>query len=75
LSPRVDDCSGSGGARSGPRHIRKDRLETTAEFDQRVQQASGVGGLFGMAEAYRLMNAKKAFRLAVEADESDHHAD
>jgi uncharacterized protein (DUF488 family) len=46
-----------------PRHIRRDRVETTGEFEQRVQDAAGVGALFGMDEAYRLMNAKKAFRL------------
>ena len=46
-----------------PRHIRRDRLETTEQFEQRVQEAAGVGGLFGMDEPYRALNAKKAFRL------------
>ncbi len=47
-----------------PRHIRKGaRLETTAEFQERVQAEAGVGALFGMAEAYRVLNARKAFRL------------
>ena len=47
-----------------PRHIRKGaRLETTAAFAERVQSEAGVGALFGMAEAYRLLNARKAFRL------------
>ncbi|MFO0844848.1 MAG: DUF488 domain-containing protein [Gemmataceae bacterium] len=45
-----------------PRHIRRDRLESTEEFEQRVQDAAGVGALFGMDEAYRLLNGKKAYR-------------
>jgi hypothetical protein len=55
-----------------PLHIRKGRAEpeTTPEFERRVQEAAGVGSLFGMAEAYRLMNAKKAFRLAAGQDEA-----
>lgn len=51
-----------------PRHIRRAGVETTGEFERRVQDAAGVGALFGMDEAYRLMNAKKAFRL--EGDSS-----
>ncbi len=53
-----------------PRHIRRDgRLETTAEMEARLQEATGLGGLFAdsLAEAYRVMNRKKAFRL--ERDE------
>jgi uncharacterized protein (DUF488 family) len=46
------------------RHIRKDgTLESTSAFHERVQEAAGVGALFGMGEALRVMNAKKAFRL------------
>jgi uncharacterized protein (DUF488 family) len=47
-----------------PRHIRKGaRLETAAEFRERVLAASGIGPLFGMAEAYRVLNKHKAYRL------------
>ena len=43
---------------------RDGRLETTAEFEARLQEATGLGGLFAesLAEAYRVMNRKKAFR-------------
>jgi uncharacterized protein (DUF488 family) len=50
-----------------PRHIRRDRVETPAEFERRVQDAAGVGALFGMDEAYRVMNRKVAFRLEDES--------
>jgi uncharacterized protein (DUF488 family) len=56
-----------------PLHIRRDgRLETTAEMEERLQEATGLGGLFaeGLADAYRVMNRKKAFRLEREADEA-----
>jgi uncharacterized protein (DUF488 family) len=52
-----------------PRHIRKGgRLETTAQFEQRLQAETGLGSLFSesLAEAYRVMNRKKAFRRAAE---------
>jgi len=52
-----------------PVHIRRDgRLETTAQLEARLQEATGLGGLFaeGLAEAYRVMNRKKAFRLEPE---------
>jgi uncharacterized protein (DUF488 family) len=57
-----------------PRHIRKDgRLETTAQFEQRLAEETGLGGLFAesLADAYRLMNRKKAFRLNRESDDSE----
>jgi uncharacterized protein (DUF488 family) len=50
-----------------PRHIRKGgRLETTAQFEHRLQEETGLGSLFpeSLAEAYRVMNRKKAFRRA-----------
>jgi uncharacterized protein (DUF488 family) len=50
-----------------PRHIRKTgRLETTAQFEERLQEATGLGNLFpeSLAEAYRVMNRKKAYRRA-----------
>jgi uncharacterized protein (DUF488 family) len=49
-----------------PVHIRKGgRLETTSEMEARLQEETGLGGLFaeGLADAYRLMNRKKAYRL------------
>jgi uncharacterized protein (DUF488 family) len=49
-----------------PVHIRRDgRLEMTSEMEARLQEATGLGGLFpeSLAEAYRVMNRKKAFRL------------
>ncbi len=55
-----------------PRHIRKDgRLETMAEMEARLQEETGLGGLFAesLAEAYRVMNRKKAYRL--ERDEEE----
>jgi uncharacterized protein (DUF488 family) len=55
-----------------PRHIRKDgRLETTAWFEQRLLEEAGVGSLFAecLADAYRLMNRKKAFRLERQAED------
>jgi uncharacterized protein (DUF488 family) len=56
-----------------PQHIRRDgRLESTAEMEARLQSETGLGGLFaeGLAEAYRVMNRKKAFRLERDADEA-----
>jgi uncharacterized protein (DUF488 family) len=56
-----------------PRHIRKGgRLETTAQFEQRLQEETGLGSLFpeSLAEAYRVMNRKKAFRRAPDEEES-----
>jgi uncharacterized protein (DUF488 family) len=56
-----------------PVHIRRDgRLETTAEMEARLQEATGLGGLFAesLAEAYRVMNRKKAFRLERDEDEA-----
>jgi uncharacterized protein (DUF488 family) len=55
-----------------PRHIRKGgAIETTARMEERLQEATGLGGLFAesLAEAYRVMNRKKAFRL--ERDEEE----
>ena len=52
-----------------PRHIRKGgRLETSAEFDERVQREAGVGALFGMDEALRVLNVKKAHRLEADGE-------
>jgi uncharacterized protein (DUF488 family) len=54
-----------------PRHIRKGgRLETTAEFEERLQAETGLGNLFpeSLAEAYRVMNRKKAFRLGASGE-------
>jgi uncharacterized protein (DUF488 family) len=48
-----------------PRHIRKDgRMETTAQLEQRLQEETGFGSMFpeSLAEAYRVMNRKKAYR-------------
>jgi hypothetical protein len=56
-----------------PVHIRRDgRLETTAELEARLQEATGLGAMFpeALAEAYRLMNRKKAFRLGRDSDEA-----
>jgi uncharacterized protein (DUF488 family) len=45
-----------------PRHIHRDgQLETMPQFEQRLREATGVDHL---PEAYRVMNCKKAFRLA-----------
>ena len=55
-----------------PLHIRKGGvLETTAGMEARLQEATGLGGLFAetLAEAYRVMNRKKAFRLDRESAE------
>jgi uncharacterized protein (DUF488 family) len=52
-----------------PRHIRKSgRIETTSQFEQRLQDETGLGSLFpeSLAEAYRVMNRKKAYRRAME---------
>jgi hypothetical protein len=40
-------------------------------MEERLQEATGLGGLFAesLAEAYRVMNRKKAFRL--ERDEEE----
>ena len=47
-----------------PRHIRKGgSLETAAEFDERIQREAGIGALFGLSEALRVLNARKAYRL------------
>jgi uncharacterized protein (DUF488 family) len=57
-----------------PRHIRKGgRVETTAQFEQRLQEETGLGSLFpeSLAEAYRVMNRKKAYRRAME-DEAEY---
>jgi uncharacterized protein (DUF488 family) len=55
-----------------PRHIRKDgRLETMAQFEARLQDETGLGGLFGLDEAYWVMNRKKAFRLARETEDGE----
>ncbi len=57
-----------------PRHIRKTgRLETTAQFEQRLQDATGLGNLFpeSLAEAYRVMNRKKAYRRTSD-DEAEY---
>jgi hypothetical protein len=56
-----------------PRHIRKGgRVETMAQFEQRLQDETGLGNLFAetLAEAYRMMNRKKAFRVNRDADEA-----
>ena len=50
---------------AAPLHVRRGgRLETTAQFEQRLQDATGLGALFPetLAEAYRVMNRKRAFR-------------
>lgn len=50
-----------------PLHIRAGGvLETTSGMEQRLQVETGVGGLFGLAEAYRVMNRRKAHRLSPE---------
>ena len=57
-----------------PRHIRKDgRVETTRQFEQRLQQETGLGSLFpeSLAEAYRMMNRKKAFRRSPDDEAGD----
>jgi uncharacterized protein (DUF488 family) len=56
-----------------PLHIRKGgRIETTGQFEQRLQDETGLGGLFAesLADAYRVMNRRKAFRLTRETDEA-----
>jgi uncharacterized protein (DUF488 family) len=56
-----------------PVHIRRDgRLETMAEFEARLLEATKQGTLFpdGLAEAYARMNKRKAFRLDRDADEA-----
>jgi uncharacterized protein (DUF488 family) len=55
-----------------PVHIRRDgRLETTAEMEARLLEATGRGVLFPglLADAYRKMNSRKAFRLGRAGDE------
>jgi uncharacterized protein (DUF488 family) len=54
-----------------PVHVRRDgRLEATAEMEARLQAETGLGGLFaeGLAEAYRVMNRKKAYRIGREEE-------
>jgi uncharacterized protein (DUF488 family) len=56
-----------------PRHLRKDgRVETTQQFEQRLQAETGLGSLFpeSLAEAYRVMNRRKAYRRTPD-DEAD----
>jgi uncharacterized protein (DUF488 family) len=50
---------------AAPLHIRRGGVvETTARFEQRLQDATGLGAMFPetLAEAYRVMNRKRAFR-------------
>jgi uncharacterized protein (DUF488 family) len=57
-----------------PRHIRKGgRLETTPRLEARLQQETGLGGLFreSLQDAYRVMNRRKAFRLNRDAEEAE----
>jgi uncharacterized protein (DUF488 family) len=54
-----------------PRHLRRGgRVETTAQMEERLQNETGLGGLFAesLAEAYRVMNRRKAYRIE-QADE------
>ena len=49
-----------------PLHLRRGgRIETTAQFEERLQLETGLGGLFAesLEEAYRVMNRRKAYRL------------
>jgi uncharacterized protein (DUF488 family) len=49
-----------------PLHIRKGgRLETSASLEERLQEETGLGGLFAesLEEAYRVMNRRKAYRI------------
>jgi uncharacterized protein (DUF488 family) len=55
-----------------PLHLRRGgRIETTAQMEERLQIETGLGGLFaeGLAEAYRVMNRRKAYRLERGEDE------
>jgi uncharacterized protein (DUF488 family) len=56
-----------------PLHIRKDRLETMAEMEARLQEETGLGGLFAesLADAYRVMNRKKAYRRESGEEENN----
>jgi uncharacterized protein (DUF488 family) len=50
-----------------PLHLRRGgRIETTAQMEERLQVETGLGGLFaeGLEEAYRVMNRRKAYRIA-----------
>src|SRR5262249_28512954 len=52
-----------------PAHLRRGgRVETQLAFEERLQQAAGVGGLFGLGEAYRVLNRKVAHRLESGGD-------
>jgi uncharacterized protein (DUF488 family) len=55
-----------------PRHLRRGgRIETTAQMEERLQNETGLGGLFdeSLAEAYRVMNRRKAYRIERAEDE------
>lgn len=48
-----------------PLHLRRGgRIETTAQMEERLQNETGLGGLFAesLEEAYRVMNRRKAHR-------------
>jgi uncharacterized protein (DUF488 family) len=50
-----------------PEHLRRGGwVESQADFEERLQQEAGVGGLFGLGEAYRILNRKVGYRLERE---------
>lgn len=56
-----------------PDHIRKGGvIELASSLERRVLEAAGLGGMFreSLADAYRLMNQKKAFRLDRDVEEA-----
>jgi uncharacterized protein (DUF488 family) len=72
ITPALRECG------LAPLHLRKHGVETTEQMEERLMRetklADEVGGLFPrardevLAEAYRLMNRKKAFRVLREED-------
>ena len=53
-----------------PGHLRGDgSVETTAQFEARLQAETGVDGLFALEEAYLVMARRKAFRLRPGAED------
>lgn len=54
-----------------PRHVRRGgRLETTPQMEARLQEETGLGGMFAesLEEAYRVMNRRKAYRISVSEE-------
>jgi uncharacterized protein (DUF488 family) len=58
-----------------PMHLRRGgRVETTGQMEERLQNETGLGGLFAesLAEAYRVMNRRKAYRIESGWDTDEH---